>query len=212
MNAMRLTVPSYNPVKQCQGCSQQDENKVAAQILSYQLAHLFLKRYSGTWQIKKDEILLKLESFEQPLQFELNTGTIRYKTLRASLISRYSVEKGLSCLADDIAQDFAFPMSSAETKDDLFGLFVKLIEIYHARCGLKIVQCEKGNNLLGWELILGDEKLRGWISSEFVAENRFGERMNILEWFKLRPEKMAGYVFGFQRFCENYPTPVITIK
>lgn len=212
MNAMRLTLPSYNPVKQCQGCTQHDENKVAAQILSYQLANFFIKNYSGSWQIKKDEILLQLEGVEQPLYFELNTGTLRYKTLRASIVSRYSVERGLKQLAEDIVQDFAIPTSHGEFEDPLFGLFVKLIEIFHARCGLKIAQCEKGQTLAGWELTLGDEKLRGWISADKVAENRFGERYNIGEWFGLRPEKMAAYVFGFYRFCENYSSPIKTIQ
>lgn len=211
MNAMRLTLPSYNPVKQCQGCVQYDENKVAAQILSYQLANLLLKRYSGTWQIKKDEIALMLEGFDQPLVFELNTGTLCYKTLRASIVSRYSVERGLNQLVEEIAKDFAFPSGGVEHQDPMFGLFVKLIEIFHARCGLKIAQFEKGHNLAGWELTLGDEKLRGWINPEYIVENRYGERYNIHEWFTLRPEKMAAYVFGFYKFCENYPTPIKTI-
>ncbi|WP_019851277.1 hypothetical protein [Desulfitobacterium sp. PCE1] len=212
MNAMRLPLPSYNPVKQCQGCSQYDENKVAAQILSYQLAYYLLKRYSGTWQVKKDEILLQLEGADSPMHFELHTGVLRYKTLRTSIVSRYSVDHGLNELAEDIIKDFALPNSHGDFQDSLFGLFVKLIEIFHARCGLRIAQCEKGQNLAGWELTLGDETLRGWISADGVAENRFGERYNLKKWFNLRPEKMAAYAFGFYRFCENYPSPIKHIK
>lgn len=208
MSAMRLPLTNYNPVKLCQGCIQHDETKVAAQILSYQLAYHLLKRYSGTWQVKKDEILLQLEGTAHPLHFELNTGVLRYKTVRTSIVSRYSVERGLNELAEEISKDFALPDSRGEFQDPLMGLFVKLIEIYHARCGLRIVQCEKGQSLAGWELALGDETLRGWISSDGVMENRFGERYDLQDWFALRPEKMAAYVFGFYRFCKNYPSPI----
>lgn len=211
MNAMRLVLPSYNPVKQCQGCSQYDENKVSAQILSYQLAYNLLTRYGGNWQVKKDEIILQLEDVDQPLYFELNTGTLKYKTLRASVVSRYSVESGLNLLAEDIVKDFALPYSFKDFQEPLFGFFVKMIEIFHARCGLKIAQCEKGQTLAGWELALGDENLNGWISSNGVVENRFGEQYNLKEWFSLRPEKMAAYVFGFLNFCGNYPSPIKSV-
>ena len=217
MNAMRFTLTSYNPVKQCQGCSQHDENKVSAQILSYQLAYNLLTRYGGTWQVKKDEIFLELENVDHPIYFELNSGTLRYKTLRASIVSRYSVESGLNRLAEDMVKDLGLPSSHKEAQDPLFALFVKLIEIFHARCGLKITQCEKGkcekgNSIAGWELTLGDENLYGWISSKGVVENRFGEQYNLKEWFSLRSEKMATYVFGFLKFCENYPSPIKSVK
>ncbi|NMA69959.1 MAG: hypothetical protein GX958_11150 [Desulfitobacterium sp.] len=209
MNAMRLTVPSYNPAKQCEGCRNVDETKVAAQILSYQLAHMLLKSYGGTWEIKKDELLLQLDGVEAPLLFELNCGTLRHKTLRASIVSRYSVEKGISSLTKEIIHDFALPQKKdGEFVDPLFRLFVKLIEIFHARCGLKIAQVENKEGTLAWELVLADQKLKGWISSEGIAENRFGQSVNIHQWDHLRPEKRAAYVFGFYCFCDNYPSPI----
>ena len=213
MNAMRLTLPSYNPTKECQGCTLRDENKVAAHILSFQLAELLLKRFSGTWQLTNGELKLRLTGVEQPLCFELNTGTLGYGTLRASIGARYSVEKGIAALADEISQDFVFPSTVDKGyKDSLFGLFVKLVEIFHARCGLNILPVEKDNQLLGWELSLCEEGPRGWINTEGIAENRFGERADIKEWYTLRPEKMATYVFGFNRFCRNYPSPFKEIK
>lgn len=211
MNAMRLTVPSYNPAKQCKGCQHLDETKVAAQILSYQFAHMLLKSYGGTWEIHKDQLLLYLGGVKDPLLFELNCGTLRYKTLRASIVSRYSIEKGIRALAEDIIHDFALPeRREGEFVDPLFRLFVKLIEIFHARCGLTIAQVENKEGKLEWELVLADEKLKGWLSSDGSAENRFGESVNIHQWDHLRPEKRAAYVFGFYRFCDNYPSPINT--
>lgn len=209
MNAMRLTVTSYNPAKQCQGCLHVDETKVAAHILSYQLAYMLLKRYGGTWKVIKEEIILHLDDIEKPLLFELNNGTLRYKTLRASIVSRYSVEKGIQYLTEEIIHDFALPQGKeGEFVDPLFSLFVKLIEIFHARCGLKIAQMEKGDGFLGWQLTLGDEELKGWVNPEGMVKNRFGESSDIHQWDHLRPEKKAAYVFGFCRFCDNYPSPV----
>lgn len=213
MNAMRLTLPSYNPVKECQGCTLRDENKVAAHILSFQLAEHLLKRFSGTWQLADGEIKLRLAGVEQPLRFELNTGTLGYGTLRTSITARYSVEKGITALIDEISQDLMLPFSENKGHvDPLFSLFVKLVEIFHARCGLNILPVEKDHHLQGWELALCEEGPRGWISTEGIAENRFGERADIKEWYTLRPEKMAAYVFGFNKFCGNYPSPFKTIK
>jgi hypothetical protein len=213
MNAMRLTLPSYNPVKECQGCTLRDENKVAAHILSYQLAEHLLKRFSGTWQLADGEIKLRLAGVEQPLRFDLNTGTLGYGTLRTSITARYSVEKGIAALIREISQDLMLPASESKGYEDpLFSLFVKLVEIFHARCGLNILPVETDQHLQGWELALCEEGPRGWISTEGIAENRFGERADIKEWYTLRPEKMAAYVFGFNKFCGNYPSPFKTIK
>lgn len=211
MNAMRLTLPVYNPVKECQGCTLRDENKVAAHILSFQLAELLLKRFTGTWQLTGGELKLRLAGVEQPLCFDLNTGTLGYGTLRASIVARYSVKKGLATLANEISQNFALPSSEdKEFNDSLFSLFVKLIEIFHARCGLNILPVEKDNQLVGWELSLSDEGQQGWINTVGIAENRFGERTDIREWYTLRPEKMAAYVFGFNQFCKNFKSPIKT--
>lgn len=212
MNAMRLTLATYNPVKECQGCTLRDENKVAAHILSFQLAELLLKRYSGTWKLTKGELKLHLEGVEQPINFELNTGTIAYGSLRTSIVARYSAEKGLAQLGEDISKDFALPAAEFKGFDDvLFMLFVKLMEIFHARCGLNILPIEKEHQLVGWELCLCDEGPRGWISTEGIVENRFGERADVKDWLTLRPEKMATYVFGFNQFCRNYPSPFKTL-
>jgi hypothetical protein len=212
MNAMRLTLPTYNPMKECQGCTLRDENKVAAHILSFQLAEHLLKRFSGSWKLTKGELKINLEGNEQPLCFDLNTGTLAYGSVRTSITARYSVEKGIALLSEEVSNNLA--LSVVEHKaftDSLFSLFVKLIEIFHARCGLNILPVEKDHCLVGWELCLCEDGPRGWISSEGIAENRFGERADIKEWFALRPEKMASYVFGFNKFCGNYPSPFKTL-
>jgi hypothetical protein len=213
MNAMRLNSPAYNPVKECNGCTQHDENKVAAHILSFQLSNLLLKHFSGTWQLTKGELKLHLEGVEHPLSFDLNHGTLAYGSLRTSIGVRYSVEKGLNQLLEELIQDFALPSPGyKQFEDSMFNLFVKLIEIFHARCGLTIIPVEKDHQPLGWELCLGEDGPRGWISTDGVAENRFGDRVDIKEWYNLRPEKTAAYVFGFNQFCRNFPSPFKKFK
>jgi hypothetical protein len=213
MNAMRLTSPSYNPVRECPGCQSRDEDKVQAHILSFQLAEYFLNRYSGTWQLGKDELKVQLAEVEHPLYFDLNTGTLAYQTLRTPVTARYSVKAGLEKLAEEITQDFKLPSGEGRgDSDTLFGLFVKLIEIFHARCGLTIQPVEKDHRLMGWELCLCEDGPRGWISTEGIVENRSGQRADIKEWYVLRPEKMAAYVFGFNQFCEYYPSPYKALR
>lgn len=211
MNAMRLTLPTYNPLKECQGCSLRDETKVSAQILSFQLADQLLRRYSGTWKLTRGELHIHLKGLDFPLSFELGTGALAYGSLRTQVIARYTPDLGVAHLAGELVQDLALPSPSFSEnhgfQDPLFALFVKLIEIFHARCGLDIVPVEKDKETVGWEIFLCEDGPRGWISTEGIAENRFGERADIKEWFNLRPEKLATYVFGFNKFCKNYPSP-----
>lgn len=211
MNAMRFIQPTYHRFKECQGCTVRDENKVAAHILSFQLVDLLLKQFSGEWKLTHGEIVLFLEGVESPLRFDLNTGTLHYGSLSTSIVARYSSEKGLAQLLREVSRDFSLPLAPEGVKadgDQLFTLFAKLIEIFHARCGLRISPVEQDNRLVGWELSLSENGPRGWISSEGIAENRFGERVDIKAWYALRPEKMASSIFGFNQFCSNYPSPI----
>jgi len=176
VNAMRLTLPTYNPAKECRGCTLRDENKVSAHILSYQIADQLLRKYSGTWKLSKTEIKLNLKGVAVPLVFELNTGTLRYGSIMTQVVSRYSPEKGLARLSEEICQDFALPApESSGQVDPLFNLFLKLIEIFHARCGLVIRPIETEQGVKGWELCLCDDGPSGWIGVDGVAENRFGK-------------------------------------
>lgn len=209
MDAMRLLVSSYNEKKECQGCPLQDENQIAAYILSFQLADHFLNRFSGNWKLTKEELILHLQEVEDPLIFELSTGTLAYGTLRTPIVARYSPKNGLTKLAEDILRDFALPLREFQThRDPLFQIFVKLIEIFHARCGLTIQSVEREDRVIGWELSISENGPRGWLSSTGILENRFGERTNIYHWIALRPEKLAAYIFGFNQFCSHYPSPL----
>lgn len=212
MNAMRLALPTYNPMRECQAYTLRDENKVTAYILSFQLVELFLKKFSGTWRLTKGELKLHLKGVEYPLCFDLNLGTLVYGTLRMSIVARYSPERGLTQLMDEVSNDLSLPTPEVQSfNDPIFTLFVKLVEIFHARCGLNIVSLEKGHQITGWELFLSEQGPTGWISTDGIAENSLGERVDIKEWYTLRPEKMAAYVFGFNQFCGNYPSPFKTL-
>lgn len=209
---MRVILTAENLNKDCQGCKLQDENKVAAHILSFQLAEKFLKRFSGTWKIQANELRVNLQGLEKPLIFELNSGILAFGTLRTSITSRYSAQKGLLRLSEEIVSDLCFSLSEYHNyRDPLFELFVKLIEIFYARCGLNILSVEKNNKLVGWELYLCEAGPSGWIGTDGIVENRFGERVDLKSWSALRPEKIAAYVFGFNRFCQKYPSPFKTL-
>ena len=132
-----------------------------------------------------------------------------YGTITTQLTQRYSPEKGTRLLAEEICQNLGLSVSDQLTESDyLFTLFVKLVEIFHARCGLQIYTVESQNGEDRWEIALCDEGSKGWLGRHGLAYNRFGEQIDIKEWSILRPEKIATYVFGFNRFCGHYPSPL----
>lgn len=209
MTAMRLLLSDYNPVKECQGTTPLDETKVAIQILSFQLAEQLLRSYSGRWELTEGKLRLQLHGLNAPLQFNLHSGTLVYGGFKTQIMVRYTPEKSLNQLTSEIIRDLALPVNeNLDFSDPIFSLFVKLIEIFHARCGLIIMPIVKENQTAGWELLLGKKGPRGFISLEGIAENRFGERVDLKEWLTLRPEKLAATVFGFNKFCKNYPSPI----
>lgn len=209
MNAMRLMLPMDKPAKDCQGCCLPDETKASAQILSFQLADKLLRHYSGSWEIAQDELNIFLEGLELPLRFELNTGTLAYGSLQKPILMRYNTEIGLAGLKEEIISDFGLPKTeSQEFMDPIFRLFVNLIEIFHARCGLKIRNVENEGEKVVWEIYLTENGPHGWIRSDGIAKNAKGEEVDIKVWFSQRPEKIAGYVFGFNSFCKNYKSPL----
>lgn len=213
MLAMRLMLPMDNPSKECQKCREHDEAKVSAQILSFQLADHLLRRYSGTWEIGQGDLQIHLQGVDFPLRFELDTGVLEYGTVRTQILVHYTTDKGLARLAEELIENVALPCTEEkEFQDPMFRVFVKLIEIFHARCGLTIKSVQKDGETAGWEIFLCEDGPRGWISSEGIAENHLGERVDIKTWFNLRPEKLAGYVFGFNSFCKNYSSPVNTLS
>jgi hypothetical protein len=188
------------------GCGVREEKQVSTYILSFQIADQLLKSYKGNWEISKNEIVLNLENLDVPLAIEFTSGTIHYGTLTTRFYHRYTPEKGVAGLVGELCSDLAIPTREADQNSEfLFKVFVKLVEIFHARCDLRIIPGkEKGE----WEIRLNQEGPSGWISEDNIAENRFGEKMDITQWENLRPEKVATYIFGFNRFCKNFQCPM----
>jgi hypothetical protein len=198
---------TYNENRECLGCGLRDEKQIATYILSFQIANQLLKRFDGEWNITSNEIVLKLNNAENPITVEFTSGTINYKTLSTKFYPRYSAEEGVNGLVDGLCTDLALPTIAKAHKnsDFLFNLFVKLVEIFHARCDLRIAP---GKTQGEWEIRLSEDGPFGWIGEDQIAENRFGEKMDIAQWENLRPEKVATYVFGFNRFCKNFQCPM----
>lgn len=206
---MRLALATYNPVKECKNCSMRDENLVSAHILSFQTAAQLLQRFGGSWNTDGEGIELHLAGIENSLQFDLATGTVRNGTVMTQLGPRYTPDKGILALTDELCADLALPKTEGGVPlDPVFTLFLKLVEIFHARCGLRIIRVDSANGLGTWELRLEADGLSGWIGSDGYAHNRFGESIDLNIWQNLRPEKAATYIFGFNQFCRHYPNPL----
>jgi len=204
---MRLAISAYNPAKECCGCLLRDEKTIAAHILSYQLAARLLARYSGSWQIQRGEIVLHLTGADHPLVFDVKHGNVHYGTVSAQFANRYDAKKGLAALTEEICEDLRLPATAAPggEVDKTFNLLVKLVEIFHARCGLEILPLE--GEPRGWELRLHHDGPSGYLYEDWTIENRYGETFDLRKWNGLRLEKMATYLFGFNRFCGNFPSP-----
>ena len=207
---MRLALAPYNVIKECKACGERNEESVASYILCFQVANYFLTAYVGEWEMEETGVSVKLKDLNDPLVFEFESGTVLYKTLVCQLYSRYSPDQGIRGLAEGICRDFELMLdtSSHGYYDPMFNLFVKLIEIFHARCGLCIKKTSNTEGHEVWELSLGQPGTEGWIYRDGSAVNRFGEKVQIEQWFNLRPEKMATNLFGFNRYCRHYPSPV----
>jgi len=206
---MRLALPTYNPVKECKSCTTRDESAIAARILSFQLADRLLRGLPGQWRIGENELILQPLVANRQIKLDLTTGTVHYGSVATQVVPRYSPHKGIGSLTDEVWSDLALPAASPnEEIDQVFTLFLKLTEIFHARCGLTILPYDSRNGRETWEIRLGDSGLQGWVRRDLTAQNRFGEVVDLRQWAGLRPEKMATYLFGFNRFCKNYPSPV----
>lgn len=205
---MRFALPSYNPVKECNSCTFREENQVSAHILSYQIAHQLLKNYPGTMSIDRQTLVVTLDPLDEPLTINLHTGYLHHKSLNMPLQQHYASGKQLAQIVTEIHDNLALPEANPDSDQELYGLLTKLIEIYHARCGLQIITLDQSEGKTTWELRLDEQGPAGWISSDGTARNRFGEVLDLQEWKHLRPEKLAAYVFGFNRYCSNFPSPL----
>ncbi|UWG96937.1 hypothetical protein LPY66_19010 [Dehalobacter sp. DCM] len=204
---MRISSIAYNQDKDCDctGCTFRDEKQISTYILSFQIADLLLKRLKGNWQISRDHLVLTCEELENPLSIDYSAGIINYGSLSTTFYHRYNPAKGISVLVEDICNDLMIRSEEAvHANDYLFSLFVKLIEIFHARCNLRI---EIGSTEGEWVLRLS-EGTAGWIKLNGIAENRFGEKIDTTQWQNMRIEKAALYLFGFNSFCKNFQCPM----
>ena len=205
---MRLALPLDNPAKECISCKVTDENYISGYILSFQVADQLLRCYPGSWEIWPSQLTLQIEGIEEALEFNLGTGSLNKGTFVIQLVPRYSPDKRLSILAGEIAHDLGLPPMTKGDSDSKFQLLVKLVEIFHARCGLHISPVLfNQEELLELRLCQEGGGPQGWISKENMAINRFGESVDIKKWSDLRLEKQATNLFGFQRFCSHYPNP-----
>lgn len=204
---MRISSIAYNEDKDCDctGCAFRDEKQISTYILSFQIAEILLKRLQGNWNIYRDQIILNFEEVDSPLTIDYNSGVINFGPLSTTFYHRYNPAKGIAILVEDICSDLAIPSQEmAQESEYLFGIFVKLVEIFHARCNLQV---RMGNTEGEWELRLS-EGAAGWINRNGIAENRFGEKIDTVQWQNLRREKAALYLFGFNSFCKNFQCPM----
>jgi hypothetical protein len=202
---MRIASLTYNEAKDCLGSGLRDEKQISTYILSFQIADQLLRKFEGSWNLTKNEIILDLHA-GNPIMIDLVSGTITYGTVTTFFYNRYQAEKGVEGLVEALCAEMDIQADkSTEKVDYLFKLFVKLVEIFHARCDLRIIP---GKITGEWEISLSEQGPVGWISEDYIAENRFGEKIDISQWENLRPEKAATYIFGFNRFCKNFQCPM----
>lgn len=205
---MRLAVSDFNPVKECQSCNNREEREVSSYILSYQIAHQLLMSVPGQIQVDGNRLILNLDSHGS-LHFDLRSGSLNANNLSISLVQRYQLDKRLDELTRQIKEELEInPAGEGYQVNPIYTLLVKLVEIFHARCGLHVQSVQTQGDIAQWEIQLCEGGPRGWIQSDGIIRNRFGEEANLSDWSTLRPEKLAAYVFGFNRFCRHYPSPI----
>ena len=205
---MRLALANFNPGKDCQSCEGREEREVSSHILSYQIAYQLLMSVPGQIQVDGNRLILNLDSHE-PLHFDLRSGSLNTNNLSIYLEQRYQLDKRLDELTRQIKEELQIiPTEKGHQVDPIHTLLVKLVEIFHARCGLHIQSVQTHGDKTQWELQLCEGGPRGWIQSDGIIRNRFGEEADLSDWSQLRPEKLATYVFGFNRVCRHYPSPV----
>jgi len=206
MMGMRIASLNYEEDRECRGSSVRDEKQISTYILSFQVAEKLLRIHQGSWKITGNQIVLQLKDLEQDLVIDIESGKISYGTVTIPFANRYSAAQGVMSLVQELCSDLNIPPKEAVNDlDFLFKVFVKLVEVFHARCDLRILP---GNADGEWEIRLGEEGPSGWLSADNIAENRFGEKMDISVWENLRAEKVATYLFGFNRFCKNFQCPM----
>ena len=203
---MRIASLTYNEARDCTGSGYRDEKQISTYILSFEIAEQLLKSFGGQWKITNNELVLNLQDLSHPLTIDFSSGIIHYGSLMTRFYHRYSPAKGVSTLVQELCADLAIPLEGPkQTLDFVFKVLVKLVEIFHARCDLRI---KPGKTEGEWEISLSQDELFGWIGHNKIAVNRLGEKVDLSEWENLRIEKAATYLFGFNRFCKNFECPM----
>ncbi|NMA68545.1 MAG: hypothetical protein GX958_03905, partial [Desulfitobacterium sp.] len=153
---MRVALSVLNPVKDCQCSVMRDENEVSAHILAYQIAYHLLSSISGHIQIDDSRLTLNLEEYGS-LHFDFQSGFLYGQKLKIPFSESYLEEKGLNELIKGIKEELRITsVDKLHEVDPITTLLVKLIEIYHARCGLKIYTRENEDGQPIWEINLHD--------------------------------------------------------
>lgn len=203
---MRIATLTYNEAKDCTGSGYREEKETSTYILSFEIAEQLLKNFGGQWKITNNEIVLNLQGLSHPLSIDFSNGLINYGTVMTRFYHRYSPVKGVTALVRELCLDMAIPFNEQQYHPDfLFKVLVKLVEIFHARCDLRI---RPGKSEGQWEIYLAQNELSGWVGLNNIAENRLGQKVDLSKWQSLRTEKAATYLFGFNRFCKNFECPM----
>ncbi|MDA8227681.1 MAG: hypothetical protein M0T74_08250 [Desulfitobacterium hafniense] len=216
---MRIAAPAYNPVKECKSCKGRDESMVSSHILAFQVANEMFKLAKTYPLVEREFLLLELEKADNTLRFDLLKGDLSYGSVSFPLMDKYSPETGVERLIQEVLSKLElttiYPLRySNEIRESryIFSILAKLIEVFHARCGLHIITLGRNEDHVIWELSLCEEGPKGWINSNGIAKNRFGDEINIRQWATLRPEKVATNIFGFNKFCSHYSLPRLISK
>lgn len=199
----------YDHNRECRGCSDREENNLSRYILAFQVADELLRRYEFDWSISKYEILLNSRDFIHEIRIGFNSGLLATALTEIDLLEKFNPFSGIKGLTDFICQEIELEQRSAYRDPGyVFDLMAKLVQIFHARCNLRIIP----GDLVGtkeWEISIGDDEAKGWLNEKGIARNRFGQVIDTKKWMGLRSEKAATYLFGFNSFCQNFRSPAL---
>ncbi|ADY56807.1 hypothetical protein Sgly_2523 [Syntrophobotulus glycolicus DSM 8271] len=208
MSLIDLAHYQYDHQRECRGCSGRDELELSRYILAFQVAEELLARFGGQWQIEGNKIVLAIQDCGMEIGIGCYTGLLASGPVQMSLLESYDSFTGIKGLTDRICT-----MTNIQTENPakdgsyLFVLMAKLVQIFHARCNLRILPVDFVRTK-EWEISIGDDQAKGWLNEKGIARNRFGQAADTKDWQGLRPEKAATYLFGFYSFCQNYRNPL----
>jgi hypothetical protein len=209
MSLVGVAQYNYDENRECRGCSDREENNLSRYILAFQVADELLRRYEYHWSISRDEITLNSCDFNNEIRIGFNSGLLRTASTEIDLLENYDSFAGVKGLTDFICEQLELEQRSGDREISyVFDLLTKLVQIFHARCNLRIIP----GDFVGtreWEISIGDDEAKGWLNEKGIARNRFGQVIDTKNWRGLRTEKAATYLFGFNSFCQNFRSPAL---